>query len=180
MKTKQHRLLFFFSLLLISLIRAQAEPLNVMVQDLTFTRPEAWRWAEPTDKSPAVTRFIVPDSNGFVSADIRFYVVRRGYTNEKTSLITQFPDAKPGDLHEREIKIGHRRVVYYEIAGTYHAKDHPPKSDQLVVGAAIPLGKEYVYARIQGARAEVEPEVARFKKMVEDAVMEREADLAAN
>ncbi len=178
MKTKQPVLGLFLFLLLLC-VRLSAEPLNVMVEDLTFTRPEKWLWAEPTESSPAVTRFVVPEAGG-TSVDVRFYVVKKDYSNERKALQTQFPEAKAEDLHEQELKIGRRKVVYLEIEGTYVFRDHHPKPDQLWVGAVIPKGKEYVYARIQGPRSEVQGQLATFKKMVEDAVTEREAELAAN
>ena len=160
--------------LFISMLQLRAEPTNLMVEDLTFTRPESWKWAEPTDHSPAVNRFIVPDASGATKVDVRFYIIKKDYTSERAALRAQFPESKLNDLREQELKIGNRKIIYFEIGGTYVYRDHPPKPDQLQVSAAIPMGKQYVLTRIAGPRSDVEAVVATFKKMVEDAVKDHE------
>ncbi|MDB6029604.1 MAG: hypothetical protein JWM68_5827 [Verrucomicrobiales bacterium] len=167
----------FLVVLMISLLQLRAEPTNIMVEDLTFTRPATWQWTGPTPNSPAVNRFIVPDTNGSSKVDVRFYIVKKGYTTERQAMRGQFPESKPNDLQEQEKIIGKQRIIYLQITGTYVFRDHAPKADEMQVGAAIPMGNQYVLARIAGPRSDVEAAMAAFKKMVEDAVKDHEEDV---
>ena len=159
-------LLFFSSLL--------AEPANVLVGDLTFIRPENWTWQEPPSISSAISRFVIKDDNGKATqTDVRFYIMKKSIAAEKAALLHTFPDASERDIREEETKVGKEKITYLRVAGTYKFKDNRPKPDQLWVGAMIPSGKQFVYARIQGPRTEAQSFLPIFKQMVETAVRER-------
>jgi hypothetical protein len=167
--------LFFLSLFSLSQLRA--EPADVLVGNLTFTRPQNWKWQEPPKASSAVSRFMILDTGDAVSqTEVRFYIIKKEVSSERQGLLQQFPQASATDLHEQQIKIGKQKIVYFTIAGTYQFKNGKPRPDQLWVGAAIPSGKQFVYARLQGPRSETEKCISVFKQMVENAVKERDVN----
>ncbi len=172
MKTTRHSTLIFALLfILLGSLVGHAEPDNVLVGNLTFTRPDRWRWAEPTKTSSALTRFIVSSQT-----DVRFYVVNKDVSTEKASILHQFPEASANDLAQDEMTIGKQKIIFYTISGTYKYKDLVPRPHQLWVSAAIPRGKQFIYARIMGPSNEVEECVAKFRNMVETAVKEQQAN----
>ncbi len=162
---------------ILSLSNVFAEPDNVLIGNLTFTRPKNWTWQEPPTTSSAVSRFVIQDSQGRATqTDVRFYIMKKAVSTEKAALLHTFPQASAADVHEDETKIGKQKIIYLRITGTYKFRENKPRPDQLWVGAAIPSpsGKEFIYARIQGPRNEAQSYLPIFKQMVENAVRERD------
>lgn len=151
----------------------KGEPANVLVGKYTFTRPETWIWADPPKVSSATSRFVIHNSSGKpTQTDVRFYVMKKEVQSERDNLLHQFPGTSTRDLQEESFKIGNQKIIYLRIEGTYQFRTSPPRHDQIWLGAAIPVGKEFVYARILGPRGEVEQYMPTFRKMVEEAVKE--------
>ncbi|MDB6029603.1 MAG: hypothetical protein JWM68_5826 [Verrucomicrobiales bacterium] len=175
MSGKLNFIRFVFLSLLLCVSTLYAQPANILVWNLTFTRPENWVWEEPPKTSSALNRFTIP-SGGVVRTDVRFYIVKKDVASERAALLQQFPGSSATDIQEQEIKVGKQKIVYFKIGGTYKYKDTSARPDQLWLGAAIPSGKQFVYVRINGPRAEVDAQLPIFKKMVENAVREREGE----
>ncbi|MDB6029602.1 MAG: hypothetical protein JWM68_5825 [Verrucomicrobiales bacterium] len=153
-----------------------SEPANILVANLTFTRPATWKWTEPTKGSSAVSRFVIPGPGNSSKTDVRFFIIKKDVETEKAATLNQFPGSSQRDLGIEEIKIGKQKVLYLKIEGTYQLRDSTPKPGQLLLGAAIPMGKEFVFAKLLGPRAEVEQQISKFKKMVETAIKERDVN----
>src|SRR5688572_22554619 len=99
----------------------QAELVNVMVGDLTFTRPERWVWEAPSTNTPAVAQFVIPMRSGeSSSAEARFYLGEK--TTEAVLELWKSYFQDPRDLasfKEERITIGKRTAIYLTMRGTY-------------------------------------------------------------
>jgi hypothetical protein len=177
MRSNQTPLRSAFLCILFFILQLHAEPANLLVGNLTFTRPENWRWEEPTRTSTALTRFVLGNPRLTAQTDIRFYIVNKNVASEKAVLLSQFPGSTAADISETSLKVGAQKLIYLRIAGTYRYHEGTPKPDYVVLGAQIPTGTtQYIYAKMMGPRAEVEGSVSAFKKMVEDAIRERDVN----
>ncbi|MDB6027820.1 MAG: hypothetical protein JWM68_4043 [Verrucomicrobiales bacterium] len=163
---------------ILALFRLAAEPANIMVGDLTFTRPASWRWEAPQPHSKAVNGFVIPDAASKSKVDVTFYIVNNDIPTQRGILRSRFPEAQEADMHEQWLTIGKQKILYFQIVGTFIYKEKA-QPDQFWFEAVIPQGKAYVYAQIHGPRVAAERELGTFKKMVEDAIRTREAEKAA-
>ncbi len=151
--------------------------MNVLVGDLTFTRPEQWQWDSPSSNSKAQTRFVVPNESGKHSTtDVRFYLGQKNPAVAAAVWKSYFPNAKPEDITEETKKIGSREVTYVSVSGIYSGPGSKPKGTQTFLGVVIPSGENFVHVRIFGPKGEVQKASALFKKMVEDALQNKESD----
>ncbi|MDB6026528.1 MAG: hypothetical protein JWM68_2751 [Verrucomicrobiales bacterium] len=157
---------------------AQAEPANVLVGDFTFTRPKDWIWESATGKSKALTRFIFPNNAGKPSTtDVRFYVGQKNAAVAAALWKSYFPEAKdPKEVWEEQKKIGNHDLTYVSVSGTYVPGGNKSKPNYTWFGAIVPSGKDFVHVRILGPKNEVQRASAQFKKMVEDALRDKEGD----
>jgi hypothetical protein len=160
-------ILLLFSWMTI-LYPGRTEPVNLLVDDLTFTRPDHWKWDAPPASSVATNRFIIPDSGDHYRTDVRFYFSARGVEDEKKMFKSQFPDAR--EVLQDSVKAGRITITYLKATGSYVYKDRPPRPYHCLISACIPRNpKKFVYVRMLGPTDEVERETPTFKKMVEDA-----------
>jgi hypothetical protein len=155
----------------------KAEPVNVLVGDLTFTRPEAWTWESPGSaaKSNVLTRFIIPNDSGKPTTDVRFYIAQKNAREAAALWKSYFPQAKPKeDIREEQKTINGHELTYVSLTGTQSFPGSKPRPNCTFFGAIIPSGKDYVHIRLFGPKEEVERATTQFKKMVEDALKEAE------
>ncbi|MDB6026529.1 MAG: hypothetical protein JWM68_2752 [Verrucomicrobiales bacterium] len=153
-----------------------ADPANVLVGDFTFTRPETWKW-ESSGKSNVLSRFIIPDGAGIpTGADVRFYLLQMNATVTAALWKSYFPQAKESDCSEEKKKIGNHDLTYVSLNGTQIYPGSKPKPGCAVFGAIIPSGKDFVHIRLVGPKSEVEAARPRFKKMVEDALRDKDTE----
>jgi len=154
---------------------AQAEPLNVMVGDLTFTRPKDWKWELTPTNSIAVARFVAVSHDKKITTDVRFYLSDLDEAASEKVWRGFFVDSnKPGFVKKERISVGRRDIVYMTLNGTYAYKSEKKKPGYTWVGAVIPSEQKYVVPRILGPQAEVEAALKDFKQMIEDAIKEGE------
>jgi hypothetical protein len=173
MKPKQ---LFSLLLLLFSLLPLRAEPLNILVGDLTFTRPTTWKWEAPDPKSPAVSCFVVPNASG-PAGEIRFYAAGTDAERAATMWKAYFPKEDEGNLRKETDTIGKRTVTYVVTHGTLTLPGNRPVAAQAFVGVVIPYQERFLHIRFTGPQELVEKAIPDLKKMVDNAVRERETDL---
>jgi hypothetical protein len=162
----------FFCMLLAFGLRA--EPSNVLVGDLTFTRPERWKWESPSAKSTAQTRFIVPVLTGSTMTDVRFYVEEKDGKHSDEAWKELFGSAKTVVQQETK-RIGKRQLFYLSLRGSYitgpKAKAKPGTA---LLSATIPFGEQVIRVRILGPEGEVAGATDEFKTMVETALKDAE------
>jgi hypothetical protein len=152
-----------------------ADPANVLVGDLTFTRPEAWMWESASSKSKALTRFIIPDPSGKpTTTDVRFYLGQKNPEVASALWKSYFPQAKEADIREEKKKIGKHELTYVSVSGAYIFPGNKPRPGCTFFGAVIPSGNNFVHVRILGPKNEVEMARSQFEKMVEEALKEAE------
>jgi hypothetical protein len=173
---KLPKLLGFVVGLLFS-ISAIAEPLNILVGDLTFTRPTNWKWEPPDPNSPAVSRFVVPNSSGR-PGELRFY--RAGVEPEMAvKQWHKYAAAEDANSLRQETKtVGNRTITYVFLKGTLTLPGERPVSNQGFVGVVIPFEQKFLHLRFSGPQDIIDNAIAHLKTMVEDAVKEREAELS--
>ena len=153
-----------------------AEPANVLVGDFTFTRPEAWKWESAT-KSNVLTRFIVSDVAGNASkTDVRFFLLQMNVAATTALWKSQFPEAKEADCWEEKKKVGKHDLTYVWLSGTQVYPGSKPRPNYTVFGVIIPSGKNFIHIRMVGPNSEVEAASAQFKKMIEDALQDKEGE----
>src|SRR4051812_39610088 len=76
---------------------ADFEPLNVMVEDLTFTRPEKWKWTPLPYNEAAALCFTIPTSNSSTVTDVYFYKINKNAQAIAKQWKMSFPEAdEPG------------------------------------------------------------------------------------
>ncbi len=153
-----------------------ADPLNVLVGDLTFNRPEDWMWESSTGKSNILARFILPhDDNTPANTDVRFYVTQMDATSAMTTWKSFFPQARDGkDIAVENKKIGTHKLTYISLTGTQVVPGGKSRPNSTFFGAIIPSGRDFVHVRLFGPSGEVQKAIAPFKKMVEGALLEKE------
>jgi hypothetical protein len=158
------------------LFAVRAEPLNILVGDLTFIRPKPWRWAAPPGNSPANSRLLIHNGDKGV-VDVRFYAPG------KTPLEAQFQWKTfigPGDTdsyHVEEKKIGKRTITYVSFHGKIKLPNEPALPDQAFLGAVIPYEDKFMHIRMSGPQSLVSAAAVTFKKMLESAVRERDSEV---
>src|SRR5688572_25989303 len=110
----------FVLLLMFLSCTAKAEPANVLVGDVTFTRPKIWKWEQSTEKSKAI-RFVVPAEAGKPQfTDVRFYDENKNSSHSDEAWKARFPDAaKTDNARERQKQVGKRQVSYLTLHGSY-------------------------------------------------------------
>lgn len=168
---------FLFACAFFCWLGLKAEPLNVLVGELTFTRPEEWAWESP-NKSNILTRFIIPtESAKAVTTDVRFYLTQMDSRAAATLWRSHFPQAKDGkDIWEETKKIGRHNLTYVSLTGTQIYPGSKPKPNCTFFGAIIPSGNDFVHVRMFGPTPDVEKARDQFKKMVENALSEKEGE----
>jgi hypothetical protein len=155
-----------------------ADPANVLVGDLTFTRPDAWLWDAPVGKSKAAARFIIPDATGGASsADVRFYFGDKSATVVADVWKAFFPNLKPDDSTEEHKMVGNRQVTYLTFRGSYvFPAGSRGKPGHTFIGAIIPSGDRFVHVIIVGPQDVVTRCMVPFRKMVEDSLRNKESE----
>jgi hypothetical protein len=152
-----------------------AEPLNVLVGDITFTRPQEWTWDSPDAKSQVLTRFIIPNDSDKPTTDVRFYLTKIDAASASALWRSYFPQSNADkDIREEKKKIGKHDVTYISLSGTHIYPGKKPRPNCTFFGAVIPSGHDFVHIRMFGPTSEVTAASGRFKKMVEDALREKE------
>ena len=99
-----------------------ADPLNVLVGDLTFTRPSGWKLLEADPNSPAVCRFIITGMGK--DAEARFY--RAGPEPEGAARMwRKYLPKDEADKMRRETKaVGKTTISYVFLKGTLTLPSH--------------------------------------------------------
>jgi len=167
----------FTAAFLVFLSTLHSDPLNIVVADLTFTRPTTWKWDPPNVKSPAITHFIIPNGESKYVADVRFYAAMRDAEGAAGLWTGYFAKADAGSL-QKEIKtIGKCKIAYIFLQGTLTLPAEKPTGGQGFVGVVIPCGERFLHVHCSGQKELVEKAIPDLKKMVENAVRERESDL---
>ncbi len=155
-------------------ITVKAEPLNVLVGDLTFTRPNSWKFAEPDPNSPAVCRFIIPGPANRADGEARFY--RAGPEPDKAARMWEKYLVRNGSekVRQETKTIGARTITYVFLKGTLTLPGQRATDDQGFIGVVIPYGTKFVHIRFSGPQKTVEDATTELKKMIETAVREKE------
>ncbi len=152
---------------------AAAEPSNILVGDVTFTRPDNWKWEQSTENSKAI-RFVIPSVPAVADrpalTDVRFYAEKEGSSHSDESWKARFPGAAGDGGREKEKEIGNRKVSYLTLKGSYIGAENKVKRDYMLISATIPYGEKVIRVRILGPKHEVKAASATFKKMIEDAL----------
>jgi hypothetical protein len=162
------------SLIWLCAITAQAEPLNVMVGDLTFTRPEGWKWETPPTNLRAMTQFIVPGENGEVRARVLFYVSTEGAESLGKAWKGWFRESDlPAHVQEEHVKMGKRDIYFLTLHGTF-TKSRKPQPDFGFIGVMIPVKGHFIQLRMEGPQAEVQKASNDFRKMIAAALKEEQ------
>ncbi|MDB6027426.1 MAG: hypothetical protein JWM68_3649 [Verrucomicrobiales bacterium] len=156
----------------------QAEPLNVLVGEITFSRPEEWKWELPVSKTTALVRFVIPSPPGRPAlTDVRFFLGTKNPAAAAALWKSYFPETKEGgDIHEEKAQIAGYNFTYLTLHGTYVFPGSKGKRDQTLIGIVIPSGKQYVQVRLLGPTDEVKAATGRFRKMIENALREKAAE----
>lgn len=151
------------------------EPMNVLVGDLTFTRPAEWKWEAPSTNSPAVTQFVVPTERKGERTDVRFYISPRNFESASKLWKSYFPQTSDRtDVKEEKKKFRKREALFVRLRGTYVFPGARPQPGFVFYGVAIPYGKQFIHVRILGPEKIVQTAEVTFRKMVEDALKEKE------
>ncbi|MDB6025700.1 MAG: hypothetical protein JWM68_1923 [Verrucomicrobiales bacterium] len=158
---------------LLSLTAAEDEPSNLMVESLTFTRPEGWKWKAPPDKSNVAGFLIIPTQDKKFSTEVTFVVSVVGKEIVDRLWKGRFPDSdKPGNLHLETVRWHETDVFLFTLQGAYQIK--PPKIEHLdakLVGAIIPVGpKKFAHVRIFGPKKDVDAALGAFTAMIKEAL----------
>jgi hypothetical protein len=170
------QLLGFFFTVLFS-FSAPAEPLNILVGELTFTRPSDWKWEPPDPKSPAITGFVIPNNETKKVGDVRFYLTVRDPESAVTLWKEYFSKEDQGSLQTRVVTIGKRTITYFSLHGMLTLPKDKPEAAQGFVGVVIPNGDKYLHIRVTGPENLVDKSMPALKAMVEAAVDDRESEL---
>jgi hypothetical protein len=171
------KLLSFSAILLamISVVKAEsiAEPLNVIVSELTLTRPVTWKWQAPTNAS-VTTEFVVPGAGDNGSARVLFYVSGQNVETLSKAWKGWIRESdQPGNAQEEQIKIGKREVYFLALHGTF-LKSRRPQPDWGLVGMVLPVKNQFIRVQMEGPWAVVEKAKDDLKKMITDALKEKE------
>jgi len=158
---------------LLCLAAADSEPANLMVETLTFTRPDGWRWKTPPEKSNAAGFLIVPTQDKKFPTEVTFVVTTISKEIVDRFWKGRFPDAdKPGNLHLETVRWHETDIFLFTLQGAYQIK--PPKIEQLnakLVGAIIPVGpRKFAHVRIFGPKKDVDAALSTFTAMIKEAL----------
>jgi hypothetical protein len=156
------------------LLTAQADPSNVLVGDLTFTRPPTWKWEAITGNRAAQTQFLVPDASGNTAkTSVRFYHTPKDGPTAFEVWKLWFPH-EPQELNAQATRIKNRAVTYYQLTGTYVLRGNPPEKDYTLIAAVIPSADKYIHLLLLGPATHVSETLSVFKSMIETAIKEAE------
>lgn len=148
---------------------AEVEPLNVMVGNLTFTRPEKWQWQPPVAGSTAAVRFVPRQSNARLT-DVRLYFSGATANAVLNDWKRVFEGGQSVRATQERVKVGTCEIVYVTIKGTHTPRKGKKKPNYELFGAFVPAQNRLIQARILGPQREVHAVIPEFKKMIEDAV----------
>jgi len=170
-------ILFVLSLALAAPVEAQHQPLNVMVRNLTFTRPENWTWVPASTNSSVQVRFLISPKGEQFPTDVCFFASTNSAEKIEKGWKTHFPEAdKPETFHKETVKIGQKEIIWLTWQGGYRASWKGKKQllpGSKFVGVLIPDGEQTIQARLFGPKKEVEKAEADFKQMIKDAIQEQ-------
>ncbi|MDB6029606.1 MAG: hypothetical protein JWM68_5829 [Verrucomicrobiales bacterium] len=154
-----------------------SDPINIVVEDLTFNRPVTWKWDPPNPQSPAISRFIVPNGESKYVANVRFYNAVRDSQGAADLWRGYFSKEDASSLRKEMKTIGKCKIAYIYLQGTLTLPAEKPTAGQGFVGVVIPCGDKFLHIHCFGQRELVEKAIPDLKNMVDTAVRERESDL---
>ena len=150
-----------------------------MVQDLTFTRPEAWKWAEVKTSSPQVRLELRPGTK--MVAAVTFTVYERhnqkaGVTAEVRRWKDSFDEKNLKITQESQV-VGSCKLTYIEMSGSYRYLLKSSKRERLVpgyslLGAVLERSSGSIVVRLQAPESVATDSKELFRKMIDDALKE--------
>ncbi|MDB6029605.1 MAG: hypothetical protein JWM68_5828 [Verrucomicrobiales bacterium] len=154
----------------------RSEPLNVVVGDLTFKRPAAWVFEPPKGNSSSVSRFVISLENEKPAGDVRFYLPGKTPAEARKLWKSYAAPEDVGTFRVEEKKIGKQTITYISLHGKLKVPGEKQSNQVGFIGAVIPIGENFMHVRMAGSADLVEKSTATFKRMVEEAVQDREAE----
>ncbi len=165
------RLLYVVVALLLFIGKLCADPENILVGDLIFSRPPAWKWVSPDPNSPAVSSFIV--SNGGKTGEVRFYAHGKEAAAANAIWKAYFDNADQQNAKEETVTIGKRIASYFFCHGTLTLPGQKPANNQGFVGVVIPYEDQCLHIRFTGPEELVRNATPLLRVMVETALKEK-------
>jgi hypothetical protein len=166
----------FVIALLLATIAGKAEPLNILIGDLTFPRPAGWLFDPPTDGSPALSRFVVPNGLSKDVGDVRFYLTSKA-TDPAIALWKTYFEANQADQAQLEtITKGPRTAALLFVSGTLKMPKDVPKPGHALLGAVIPCGDKFIHVRFTGPKHLITAAAADFRTMITTALEDADHD----
>ncbi len=154
-------------------LAAEEGPASFPVNDLTFTRPDGWKWQQPTS-SMRKAQLSVPGKDGEAEL-VFFYFGPGGAGGVQANVdrwIGQFQDVH--DKKSEEQKIGGIDVTFVEAAGTYMSGppfgQKVPKEGYALRGAIVSAKGGAIFIKMTGPAKTVADAAGDFMKMTERAL----------
>jgi hypothetical protein len=155
----------------------RADPENFVVDGFTFVRPASWKWVWDEKRSKKGNLLEVGATNSTELADVYIWKFPKeeGNVENRTKAWNAYFKELPEDLHTKSSnqKVGAFDVTFIEIEGTYC---RPPYPDHALVGAIIKRKDGHLVLRMSGRSKVVEEAQPALKKMVEQALTDRDSD----
>lgn len=157
--------------------RLQADPVNFVVSELTFTRPDSWEWLLPESQSRKAHLKIWSEKKN-QWADVMFYVYEPGddYGKPESCLKrwkAQFQERDQIKPKIETVASSKATITFAFMEGTYKiGKPVTLLDDYALFGAIIQTSQGNVMIRMTGPSFLVHKALTDFKQMVGAAVVE--------
>jgi hypothetical protein len=151
---------------------SQSEPLNVMIEDVTFPRPAGWKWAAPPTNLSVVNQFVISKEDGEIAVRVLFCLANQNSESLGRAWKGWMKEAdQPENVQEERVKIGGREVYFLTMHGTF-TKSRKAQPDFGFIGVVLPARGHFIQIRMEGPQAEVKKAAGDFRKMIEEALKE--------
>lgn len=175
MKTRSLICFCFLALFCVA-SRAQIQPFNFMIADLTFTRPSSWEWIVPESNTRKAELKIWTEKKNQWS-DVVFYLYKPGDDFGKPDScvkrwVAQFQEKADIKPKVEKITIGTHQVTFAQMEGTYKVgKPVTLLQGHTLYGAIIETAQGNIMIRMTGPKHLAENSIAELKRMIEGALL---------
>lgn len=159
-----------------------ADPINFMVDDLTFIRPPAWQWVELDSSSKIAAQLRIPYRE--VNTNILVTFSLSGTSNPPSAALMvsvwmkSFQAPEGGELlsETNKITFAKRQLTYLQVQADHKIMEKGElkriEKNSAFAGAIIEGGKRNLFIYMNGPRALIKESTGAFKEMIESALKE--------
>jgi hypothetical protein len=149
----------------------KAEPLNVLVDQFTFTRPVKWKWVPNSEASTAAARFLISSNSRENPTDVRFYISEKPPEETMATWKGFFVGDSDTQYDLRKEMIGKYETTWFSMTGIHKSKSKSTIISKFV-GVIIPIENHYLLIRLYGQKTPVAEATKDFQRMIQVALTE--------